>query len=192
VTNQEVKVLVTLVHASGMENLAENWVKELKKESQGMDTVRKVEELEMLSKVKVEKVVETSGVLVIFAPQNSLGCILHSQLARVYAARYSFLLDDDILVTSDADVFPLHPRVLYPLHRAHIAWVYSYGLSLAKSFTFAMTLVGLRVREWKKVIKDATKGFEFETIGEEKREEDMVADVAWLERRLSLRSAEEK
>ena len=102
--------------------------------------------------------------------------------------------------------------------RAHIAWVYSYGLSLAKSFTFAMTLVstmanvpghviliitkvgnltqnfqvGLRVREWKKVIKEATKGFEFETIGEEKREEDMVADVAWLERRLSLRSAEEK
>lgn len=42
------------------------------------------------------------------------------------------------------------------------------------------------------MIKDATKGFEFETIGEEKREEDMVADVAWLERRLSLRSAEEK
>ena len=69
-----------------MENLAENWVKELKKESQGMDTVRKVEELEMLSKVKVEKVVETSGVLVIFAPQNSLGCILHSQLARLYLA----------------------------------------------------------------------------------------------------------
>ena len=80
------QVLVTLVHASGMENLAENWVKELKKESQGMDTVKKVEELEMLSKVKVEKVVETSGVLVIFAPQNSLGCILHSQLARLYLA----------------------------------------------------------------------------------------------------------
>ena len=27
------------------------------------------------------------------------------------------------------------------LTRAHIAWVYSYGLSLATGFTFAMTLV---------------------------------------------------
>ena len=80
------QVLVTLVHASGMENLAENWIKQLKKESQGMDMVRKVEELEMVSKVEVEKMVETSGVLVIFAPQNSLGCILHSQLARLCLA----------------------------------------------------------------------------------------------------------
>ena len=61
--------------------------------------------------------------------------------------------------------------------------------------------VGLRVREWKKVMKEATKGFEFERMtttttqkrGKEgKREEEMVADVARLERGLSLRSAEEK
>ena len=84
-----IQVLVTLVHASGMENLAENWIKQLKKESQGMDMVRKVEELQMVSKVEVEKVVETSGVLVIFAPQNSLGCVLHSQLAR--SSAYQFL-----------------------------------------------------------------------------------------------------
>ena len=48
-----------------------------------MDEVQKVEELEMVSEVEVEKVVETSGVLVIFVPQNSLGCVLHSQLARL-------------------------------------------------------------------------------------------------------------
>ena len=58
----------------------------------------------------------------------------------------------------------------------------------------------MRVREWKKVMKEATKGFEFERMttttqkrGKEgKREEEMVADVARLERGLSLRSAEEK
>ena len=76
------QVLVTLVHAKGMENLAEKWIKELKKESQDMDKVLKVEELEMMSYAEVEKVVEASGVLVISAPQNSLGCVLHSQLAR--------------------------------------------------------------------------------------------------------------
>ena len=76
------QVLVTLVHAKGMENLAEKWIKELKKESQDMDKLQKVEELEMMSKTEVEKVVERSGVLVISAPQNSLGCVLHSQLAR--------------------------------------------------------------------------------------------------------------
>ena len=52
------------------------------------------------------------------------------------------------------------------------------------------------MREWKKVIKEATKSFEFETKttsrkrGEEKSE--MVADVGWLEKRLGLRSAEQK
>ena len=134
------KVLVTLVHAIGRENLAETWIKDLKKESEDTEKVVKVEDLWMMSKVDVEKVVETSGVLVITAPQNSLGCVLHSQLARlpvyfltlgflqwtiiptfnfngfhmmiiviilpsllsqcrVYAARCSLLLDDDILVT---------------------------------------------------------------------------------------------
>ena len=75
-------MLVTLVHPIGRDNLAENWIKELKKESQGMGKVQKVEELEMVSKVEVEKMVEASGVLVISTPQNSLGCVLHSQLAR--------------------------------------------------------------------------------------------------------------
>ena len=81
------QVLVTLVHATGMENLAEKWTKELKKESQGMDKVLKVEELDMMSNAEVEKVVETSGVLVISALQNSLGCVLHSQLARSSACQ---------------------------------------------------------------------------------------------------------
>ena len=146
------KVLVTLVHAIGRENLAETWIKDLKKESE--DTVVTMEDLWMMSKVDVEKVVETSGVLVITAPQNSLGCVLHSQLARfpvyfltlgflqltiiptfnfngfhimiimiilpsllsqcrVYAARCSLLLDDDILVTDLLSfVFPFFTSFL--------------------------------------------------------------------------------
>ena len=84
-------MLVTLVHAIGRENLAETWIKDLKKESE--DTVVTMEDLWMMSKVDVEKVVETSGVLVISAPQNSLGCVLHSQLARfpVYFLTLGFL-----------------------------------------------------------------------------------------------------
>ena len=57
----------------------------------------------------------------------------------------------------------------------------------------------MRVREWKRVIKEATeerKYFEFETMttAGKRREEkaEMVADVAWLERRLNLRSGEQK
>ena len=73
-----IQVLVTLVHAIGRDNLAESWIKQLKKESKGMGEVHKVEDLEMVSMVEVE----TIGVLVISTPQNSLGCVLHSQLAR--------------------------------------------------------------------------------------------------------------
>ena len=123
------------------------------------------------------------------------------------------------------------------LARAHIAWVYSYGLSLATGFTFAITLVsqwsptianvavfiqflpiniyhpghqhhlysclgqiGMRAREWKNVIKGATKqtnSFHFEKpTTSRKRQggdlENMETDVAWLEKRLNLRSAEQK
>ena len=55
------------------------------------------------------------------------------------------------------------------------------------------------MREWKRVIKEATeerKYFEFETMttAGKRREEkaEMVADVAWLARRLNLRSGEQK
>ena len=34
-----------------------------------------------------------------------------------------------------------HQNISYEFDRPHKAWVYSYGLSLAKGFTFAMTLV---------------------------------------------------
>ena len=56
----------------------------------------------------------------------------------------------------------------------------------------------MRAREWKKVIKEATKerkAFEFETMttsGKRKEEMEMVADVAWLEKRFILRSGEQK
>jgi len=59
--------------------------------------------------------------------------------------------------------------------------VYSYGLSLAKGFTFAMTLIGLRVRDWKRVIGQGTNN-----------SLDMVEDVLWLEKKLKLRKAEER
>ena len=53
----------------------------------------------------------------------------------------------------------------------------------------------MRVREWEKVIKEATKGLEAETSMTKawsRRGDDMVAAVARLERGLSLRSREEK
>ena len=54
-------MLVTLVHAIGRENLAETWIKDLKKESEDTEKVVTVEDLWMMSKVDVEKVVERSG-----------------------------------------------------------------------------------------------------------------------------------
>ena len=72
--------------------------------------------------------------------------------------------------------------------------MYCYGLSLAKGFTFAMTLVrsqlvhlatfcqiGLRVRDWKRVIEQGTNN-----------SLDMVDDVLWLEKKVKLRKAEER
>ena len=72
--------------------------------------------------------------------------------------------------------------------------MYSYGLSLAKGFTFAMTLVrsqlvhlthffqiGLRVRDWKRVIEQGTNN-----------SLNMVDDVLWLEKKLKLTKAEER
>ena len=87
-----------------------------------------------------------------------------------------------------------HQNISYEFDRPHKAWVYSYGLSLAKGFTFAMTLVrsqlvhlthfcqiGLRVRDWKRVIEQGTNN-----------SLNMVDDVLWLEKKLKLRKAEER
>ena len=76
------KVLVTLVHGTGMEDLAKVWLKELKRESNEVEKVLAVVELENLSKTEVETLIEQAGVVVVSTPHNSLGCVLHSQLAR--------------------------------------------------------------------------------------------------------------
>ena len=76
------KVLVTLVHGTGREDLSELWIKELKRDSDEIEKVLAVVELENLSKTEAETLVEQAGVVVVSTPHNSLGCVLHSQLAR--------------------------------------------------------------------------------------------------------------
>ena len=76
------KVLVTLVHGTGREDLAQLWLKELKRESDEVKKVLPVAELENLSKTEAGTLIEQAGVVVVSTPHNSLGCVLHSQLAR--------------------------------------------------------------------------------------------------------------
>ena len=86
------------------------------------------------------------GVTVLTRRANTLGCVLHSQLARLFVVHETFLQPSDIVMMSDADIFPLEPRVVKPLREEGFgAWVYQYGLSLRQGFTFAMTLVRLRL-----------------------------------------------
>ena len=71
-----------MVHGTGREDLSELWIKELKRDSDEIEKVLPVAELENLSKTEAETLVEQAGVVVVSTPHNSLGCVLHSQLAR--------------------------------------------------------------------------------------------------------------
>ena len=71
------------MHGTGREDLSELWIKELKRDSDEIEKVlTTVVELENLSKTEAETLIEQAGVVVVSTPHNSLGCVLHSQLAR--------------------------------------------------------------------------------------------------------------
>ena len=63
--------------------------------------------------------------------------------------------DNDIIVTSDVDAFPMTNEMIAPLVRLkeRSVWLYRYGLSYASGATFMMAFIGAKAHIWRDILK---------------------------------------
>ena len=74
----------------------------------------------------VESFDGVEGVLIQHEQSTSLGCVLQSQLSRIFAFDHKIMNDDDIILTSDVDTFVMDNRILEPLRRPFLTGIYEY------------------------------------------------------------------
>ena len=72
------------------------------------------------------------GVVIVLEKTTSLGCVLQSQLSRMFAFKNKFVTADDIIITSDVDIFVMDKRIIQPLPER---------LTERTGATFAMTII---------------------------------------------------
>ena len=72
----------------------------------------------------VDDFANDDGVVVIREETSSLGCVLQSQLSRMFAFNHDFIDDDDIIITSDVDIFVMDKRIIEPLKLPYVTWIY--------------------------------------------------------------------
>ena len=98
VTEGEVKVILTIVH----------------------DEDADVEDLAGY----VDTFAIDEGVVVVLEKTSSLGCILQSQLSRMFAFKHDAVEDEDIIITSDVDIFVMDKKIIEPLKMPFTTWIY--------------------------------------------------------------------
>ena len=101
----------------------------------------------------ISRRLKSHGVLVkrVF-PIEEVGCPTTSQLVRMGAYTLSEINDDNIVIMSDVDAFPLSKQVLDPLleFSSKRVWIWQHIYSEQWGFTFPMSFIALRARDWKK------------------------------------------
>eukprot|EP00092_Neocalanus_flemingeri_P060747 GFUD01072885.1.p1 GENE.GFUD01072885.1~~GFUD01072885.1.p1 ORF type:complete len:327 (-),score=61.99 GFUD01072885.1:6-986(-) len=125
ITDAEVNVLLTIIYNedTNMEDL-ENYVKTFETEE---------------------------GVVIILEKTSTLGCVLQSQLSRMFAFKNKFIHDEDIILISDVDIFVMDKKIVEPLKLPFTTWIYQYGRTEREGVAFGMSIIGMRSKGWRKV-----------------------------------------
>ena len=90
----------------------------------------------------VESFDGVEGVLIRREQSVSFGCVLQSQLSRIFAFDDEIMNDDDIILTTDVDLFVMDNRILEPLRRPFLTWIYEYELTQSfRPQSFIMSIV---------------------------------------------------
>ena len=69
---------------------------------------------------------EREGVLVVLEKAGSTGCVLQSQLSRMFLFTNPAIEAKDIILVSDVDIFIMDRRILDPLKKPFRTWIYRY------------------------------------------------------------------
>ena len=76
----------------------------------------------------VEKFADTfdsdPGIVVIPQKTTSLGCVLQSQMSRMFVFTNTFIQEQDIILTTDVDIFVMSNKIVEPLKFDWLTWIY--------------------------------------------------------------------
>ena len=101
------------------------------------------------SNVALQKLRQTGAVVQHISPVQSLGCVTTAQVARMFVSQHHAILPEDIIITADADCFPVNKHVLDPIKQlAFKAWVWQHSWSEETGYTFPISLLGMRAGTW--------------------------------------------
>ena len=67
---------------------------------------------------------EKEGVLVVLEKTGPIGCVLQSQLSRMFVFSNKAIEEEDIILVSDVDIFIMNKRILDPLKNPFRTWIY--------------------------------------------------------------------
>ena len=67
---------------------------------------------------------EKEGVIVTLEKAGPIGCVLHSQMSRMFLFTNPAVAVDDIILVSDVDIFIMDKRILNPLRKHFQTWIY--------------------------------------------------------------------
>ena len=81
-----------------------------------------IEDIQSIQEFK--RNLEKNEVLVILERASELGCVLQSQLSRMFLFTHPSVMEDDIILVSDVDIFIMNKRILEPLKKEYTTWIF--------------------------------------------------------------------
>ena len=77
--------------------------------------------------------------------------IVYIYVHRLLAHKAHFILDEDVVITSDVDAFPMTRKIFgNTLNMKKKVWIFDYNKAVRKGFNFPMTFVAMKKKNWAK------------------------------------------
>ena len=102
----------------------------------------------------IQELTEAGAIVKILKIEDCDKCVLTAQLSRFLAFKETEVNENDVVVMSDVDTFPMKSKVLQPIwrHQDKLVWVFRYDTSVKYGFTFSMSFTGMRANTWAQIL----------------------------------------
>ena len=102
----------------------------------------------------IQELTEAGAIVKILNIEDCDKCVLTAQLSRFLAFQEPEVNENDVVVMSDVDTFPMKSKVLQPIwrHQDKLVWVFRYDTSVKYGFTFSMSFTGMRASTWAQIL----------------------------------------
>jgi len=97
----------------------------------------------------IRSIEDIPGTVVVTEKNRISDCVLQAQVTRMFAWQNSFVLEDDLIVLADADLFVAGDSVLQMLETPSEIWLGEYSHTESTGGTFPMALTAMSAKDWK-------------------------------------------